>query len=71
MKSQSSFVSRATVGRLLRTGVFGDGLGAFGHSMLRKLAGQQETNGGLNFPAADGRALVVVGKSGRLRSNAL
>ena len=39
--------------------------------MLRQLAGQQETNGGLNFPAADGRALVVVGKSGRLRSDAL
>ena len=45
---------------LLGGGVFGDGLGAFRHCVLGQLTGQKQTDCSLDFPAADGRALVVV-----------
>ena len=45
---------------LLGGGVFSDGLGAFRDSVLGQLTGQKQTDCSLDFPAADGRALVVV-----------
>lgn len=57
--------------RLLRAGVLGDGLGALGHRVLRQLAGQQQAHGSLDLPARDGRALVVVSKTRRLRGDTL
>jgi len=39
--------------------------------VLGQLAGQQQTNGRLNLPAGDGRALVVVRQTRRLGGNAL
>ncbi len=51
---------QSTPGRLLGTGVFGDGFRAFRHRMLGQLAGQEEPNGRLDFAARDGGAAVVV-----------
>jgi len=56
--------------RLLGTGVFGHGLGAFADGVLGQFAGQQETDGGLNLPAGDGGALVVVGQTAGLGGDA-
>ena len=56
---------------LLGAGVLGDCLGAFRHGVLGQLTGQKQTDGRLDFPASDGRTLVVVGKTGRLSSDAL
>lgn len=39
--------------------------------MLSQFTGQQETDGGLDLAAGDGRPLVVVGQAGRLGSDAL
>lgn len=39
--------------------------------MLGQLTGQQETNGGLDFPTGDRTSLVVVGKTRGLGSDAL
>jgi hypothetical protein len=58
------------LGFLLGAGVLGDGLGAFRHGVLGKLAGQEETDCRLDFPAGDGRALVVVGQAGRFGGDA-
>ena len=49
--------------KLFRAGVLGHRFGAFGNCVFRQFTGQQQTNGSLNFPAADGRTLVVVSKS--------
>ena len=56
---------------LLGAGVLGDCLGAFRHGVFGQLTGQKQTDGRLDFPARDGRPLVVVGKTGRLSSDAL
>jgi hypothetical protein len=56
---------------LLGAGVLGDCLGAFRHGVLGQLTGQKQTDGRLDFPASDGRTLVVVGKTRRLSSDAL
>ncbi len=52
-------------------GVLGHCLGAFRHGVLGQLTGQKQTDGRLDFAASDGRTLVVVGKTGRLSSDAL
>ena len=49
--------------RLLGACVLGHSLRAFRHGVLRQLSGQQQTHGSLDFPAGDGRTLVVVGQS--------
>ena len=57
--------------RLLGAGVLGDGLGALRHGVLGQLTGEEETDGGLNLPAGDGRATVVVGQTRGLGGDAL
>ena len=39
--------------------------------MLGQLTGEEETDGGLDLPAGDGRALVVVGKTAGFGGDAL
>ena len=56
---------------LFGAGVLGDGLGALAHGVLGQLAGQEETHGGLDLAARDGRAAVVVGELGGLVGDAL
>ena len=56
---------------LLAAGVFGDCLGSLAHGVLGQLAGQKETDGGLDFPGGEGGASVVVGQSGGLGGDAL
>ena len=51
--------------------VLGDGLRALADGVLSELAGQQQTDGGLDLAARDRRPLVVLGESGRFASNAL
>jgi len=38
--------------------------------VLGQFTGQQETDGGLDFPTGDGRALVVMGKTTGFRGDA-
>ena len=82
MRLSNSFVKRwlvlkRTVGvmscirRLAGAGVLGDGFGPFADGVLSELAGQQQTNGGLDLAAGDGRALVVVSESGTLGGDPL
>jgi len=52
-----------------RRGVLGDSLCAFGHGVLGKLAGQQESYSGLYLSAGDGLALVVVSKTRSFSGN--
>lgn len=56
---------------LLGRGVLGDGLGAFRDGVLGKLSGEDETDGGLDLARRDGRALVVVRKTGSLSGDPL
>ena len=56
---------------LFGAGVLGHCLGAFRHGVLGQLTGQKQTDGRLDFPASNGRTLVVVGKTRRLSSDAL
>jgi hypothetical protein len=56
---------------LLGAGVLGDGLGPLADGVLGKLAGQQQTHGGLDLAARDGRALVVVSQTAGLGGDAL
>ena len=51
------------VSNLLGAGVLGDGLGAFTDGVLGELTGKQESDGGLDLSAGDGRPLVVVGQA--------
>ncbi|TKR68409.1 hypothetical protein L596_024398 [Steinernema carpocapsae] len=39
-----------------------DGLGPLGDGVLSELVGEDQADGGLNFPGRDRRALVVVGE---------
>ena len=57
--------------RLLGAGVLGDGLGALRHGVLGQLTGEEETDGGLNLPAGDGRVTVVVGQTRGLDDDSL
>jgi hypothetical protein len=59
------------VGRLLGAGVLGDGLGALGDGVLGQLAGEDQTDGGLDLAGRDGAPLVVLGQTARLDGNAL
>jgi len=56
---------------LLGAGVLGDGLGALGDGVLGELTGKEEADGGLDLPAGDGGALVVVSQAARLGGDAL
>ena len=56
---------------LLGRGVLGDSLGALGDGVLGKFTGEEEPDGGLDFPGGDGGPLVVVGKTGGLGGDAL
>lgn len=58
--------------RLFRGGrVLGDSLGALGHGVLGKFAGEDEADGGLNLSGGDGGLLVVCGELGGLGSDTL
>ena len=57
--------------RLLGAGVLSDGLGSLRDGVLGQLSGQDQTDGGLDFPAGDGGTLVVVGKTGSFTGNTL
>ena len=57
--------------RLLGAGVLGDGFGALGHSVLGKLAWQEQPDSSLYLPGGDGVPLVVVGEPASLTSNPL
>ena len=64
--------SKTPTSRLFRARrVLGDGLGAFRHGVLGKLAGEDETDGCLDLARRDGRLLVVGSKLGSLGGNAL
>ena len=56
---------------LLAAGVLGHGLGAFTDSVLGQFSGQEETHSGLDLPAGDGGALVVVSQTGSFGSDPL
>ena len=56
---------------LLGGSVFGHSLGAFRHSMLRQLSGKEKTDSSLDFSRCNGGSLIVVGETGRFRSNSL
>ena len=56
---------------LLGAGVFGDGLGAFRDGVFGQFSGEEEPDGGLDFPGSDGGPLVVVGQFGSLSSDTL
>ena len=56
---------------LLGGGVFGDGLGALRDGVLGEFTGEEEPDGGLDFPGGDGGPLVVVGETGGLGGDAL
>ena len=61
--SEKSRLNVETARNLFRAGVLGHRFGAFGNCVFRQFTGKEQTNGSLNFPAADGRTLVVVSKS--------
>jgi len=63
--------SSNTASSLFAAGVLGDGLGAFADGVLGELTGQEETDGGLDLSAGDGRPLVVVSQSASLGSDSL
>jgi len=50
--------------------IFGDGFGTLTDCVLGQLAGQQEADGGLDFPTGDGRTLVVVSQTTGFGSDA-
>lgn len=56
---------------LLGAGVLGDCFGTFTDGVLGELTRQKKSHGGLNLPARDGRALVVVRQARCLGSDAL
>ena len=56
---------------LLGAGVLGDSLGALRDGVLGQFTGEEQPDGGLDFPGGDGGPLVVVGKTGGLGGNAL
>ena len=56
---------------LLAAGVFGDSLGSLGHGVLSQFTGEEQTNCGLDLPAGDGGATVVVCQAGSLSGDAL
>lgn len=58
-----SLLAVAHDARLLGAGVLGDGFCTLGHRVLGQLSGQQQAHRGLDLPARDGRALVVVSKA--------
>lgn len=63
--------SLSGLGNLLGAGVLGDSLGALRHGVLGQFTGEKQTNGGLDFSARDGRALVVVRKTRRFGGDTL
>lgn len=56
---------------LLGAGVLGHSLGSLGDGVLGQLSGQEEPDGGLDFPGGDGGPLVVVGQTGGLGGDPL
>jgi hypothetical protein len=56
---------------LLGAGVFCDGLGALGDSVLGQFTGKEKTDSSLDLPGSDGGPLVVVGQARCFGSNAL
>jgi hypothetical protein len=69
--TRTPWLRLAQAGCLLAAGVLGDGLGALGDGVLGQLAGQNQTDGGLDFAGRDGGALVVVGQSASLGGDPL
>ena len=61
----------AVMSHLLGGGVIGDSLGALGHGVLGQLAGEEQTDGGLDLPRGNGGPLVVVSQTGSLSSDSL
>jgi len=57
--------------RLLAARVLRDSLGSLAHSVLGKLAREEETDGSLDLPGGQGGTSVVVGQTGGLGSDAL
>ena len=56
---------------LLGGSVFGHSLGAFRYGVLGQLSGKKKTDSSLDFPRCNGGSLVVMGQTGRLRSDSL
>ena len=56
---------------LLGAGVLGDGLGTFRDGVFGQFSGEEEPDGGLDFPGGDGGPLVVMGQFGSLGSDTL
>ena len=54
---------------LLGAGVFGDGLCTFADSVFSQFTGEEQSNGGLDFPGGDGGPLIVVSKAGSFSSD--
>jgi len=57
--------------RLFGAGVLGHCLGTFTDGVLGQFTGQQKPDGSLDFPAGNGRTLVVVGKTTGFSGDAL
>ena len=56
---------------LLRRGVLGNGLSTFRDGMLGQFTREQKSDSSLDLPTGDSRALVVMGQTRSLGSNAL
>ena len=71
LKRAVGVVSRLLDGNLLGAGVLGHSLGALRHGVLGQLSGEEQTDGGLDFPGSDGGPPVVVSQTAGLGGNAL
>jgi len=56
---------------LLGTSIFGDGFGAFTHSVLGQFSGKQKPDSSLDFPRSNGRSFVVMSQTRCLSSDTL
>ena len=65
------FCLSASTDTLAGARVFGDGLRALADGVLGELAGQQETDGGLDLATRDRRTFVMLCEPGRFPSDAL
>ena len=71
LKKAGGWVGQAGRHSLFGAIVLGDGIGALADGVFGELTGEEESDGGLDFAARDGRTAVVVGQARRLVGDAL
>ena len=54
LKRALSWGGESKLESLLGAGVLGHGLGSLGHGVLGQFTGEEQTDGGLDFPRGDG-----------------